>query len=698
MKYRGPLMFSLFIAVLMWLGWYHPLKNAEKEAVLIHTMMEGINRFHFSPKAVNDDFSQKAWNLYLKRLDGAKRWLTAEDVAQLQQWQAQLDDQVKEGRYDFFDRSIELYQAAIDKTQAWYRDILAQPFDFSKEETVELDGDKRQWAADDQDLREYWRKWLKYETLTRLHDKLEQQKKGEDEELAGKSFEELEAMAREEVRKMMDNWYIRLKKRKRPDHLSVYLNAITNVFDPHTSYYKPIDKQNFDISMSGKLEGIGARLQADGEYTKVVEVVVGGPAWKEGELEENDRILKVAQEGEEPVEVTGMTLDEVVQLIRGPKGTKVTLTVKKADGSIKDITIVRDVVIFEEGFAKSLLLGSPQGEVVGYIWLPRFYADFNDPSGRQCARDVAKEIDKLKAHQVAGIIIDLRNNGGGSLRDVVQMTGLFIEKGPIVQVKSRGRRPIILDDEDSRVQWDGPLIVMVNSFSASASEIMAAALQDYKRAVIVGSKSTFGKGTVQRFFDLDQALPGHNDIKPLGQIKITMQKFYRINGGATQLRGVTPDINLPDQYQYIEVGEKEQDFPLPWSQIDPVPYEQDVFVVRHLDKIKKAAVARMKQDSIFQKILEHARWVKDQQEHTGHPLNMAQWEAEESRTEAYLEAYNKLFDREVVPVVRNLEEDLPHINSDEGRRARNEEWVKNVKKDVYIAQTLQIMHDLIVYN
>ncbi len=698
MKYRGPIFFSLVVAGLMWVGWYQPLKNAEKEAVLIHTMLEGINRFHFSPKPIDDDFSAMAWDLYLKRLDGAKRWLTGQDIEQLAPWKYQIDDQAEAGRYEFFDLSVQLFSNALDKTQQWYREILAQPFDFSKEETVELDGEKRPWALDDAALREYWRKWLKYETLTRLHDKQEQQAKGEDEELAGKTFEELEAMARKEVLDMMDNWYTRLKKRKRPDHLSVYLNAITNIFDPHTSYYKPIDKQNFDISMSGKLEGIGARLQADGEYTKVVEVVVGGPAWKQGGLEENDRILKVAQEGEEPVEVTGMTLDEVVQLIRGPKGTKVTLTVKKADGSIKDITIVRDVVIFEEGFAKSLLLENEHGETIGYIWLPRFYADFEDPSGRQCARDVAREVEKLKNHNVDGIIIDLRNNGGGSLRDVVEMTGLFIEKGPIVQVKSRGRRPVVLDDEDPGVAWDGPLVVMVNSFSASASEIMAAALQDYRRAVIVGSKSTFGKGTVQRFFDLDRALPGHNDLKPLGQIKITMQKFYRINGGATQLRGVTPDINLPDQYQYIDVGEKEQDYPLPWSQIEPVKYEQDVYVVKHLDKIRKAAEARLARDTVWQKILAHAQWVKEQQDHTSHPLSLEKWEAETEAEEAYLEAYDKLFDREVIHTVRNLDEDLDHINSDEGRKARNEEWIKNLKKDVYVAETLRIMHDLIRYH
>ncbi|MEO1715046.1 MAG: S41 family peptidase, partial [Bacteroidota bacterium] len=379
-----------------------------------------------------------------------------------------------------------------------------------------------------------------------------------------------------DVLKTFDDWYERLEKRKRSDYLSIYINSITNVFDPHTSYFEPIEKQNFDINMSGKLEGIGARLQSDGNYTKITSVIVGGPAWKQGDLKENDKIMKVAQDGEDPIDVTGMQLDDVVSQIRGEKGTKVILTVKKIDGSIADIEIVRDVVILEEGFAKSLILHTTAKEKVGFISLPRFYDDFYDEEGRSCARDVATEIDKLKKENVRGIILDLRNNGGGSLRDVVTMSGFFIEKGPIVQVKARGRSPEVLEDNDPSVKWDGHLIVMVNQFSASASEILAAALQDYERAVIVGSTSTFGKGTVQRFYNLDRAIPGYSELKPFGEIKLTTQKFYRIDGGSTQLKGVTPDIILPDMYSYIETGEKEQEYPMNWTQIAPVPHEQNV--------------------------------------------------------------------------------------------------------------------------
>lgn len=422
---------------------------------------------------------------------------------------------------------------------------------------------KKPFAKDDATLKDYWRQSMKWETMTRLAEKLEKKEKGE-ENFKDKTYEELEAEARKDVLKVYDDWYVRLEKRKRNDYLSMYLNTFTNIFDPHTEYYEPIDKQNFDIGMSGRLEGIGARLQTDGDLTKVSEIIVGGPAWKEGKLEENDKIVKVAQ-GDDPewTDITGMVINDVVQLIRGKPGTKVRLSVKKADGSTKEIVIIRDVVIIEEGFAKSLLIETEEKETIGYLRLPKFYADFNNSNGRRCADDVAVELEKLKQAGVQGIILDLRSNGGGSLRDVVKMSGFFVEEGPIVQVKSRTRKAEVLSDDDPGVQYSGPLIVMVNQFSASASEILAAALQDYGRAVIVGTgTSTFGKGTVQRFFDLDAVIRGNPEVKPLGEIKLTVQKFFRVNGGSTQLRGVTPDIVLPDNWLYLETGEKEEDFPM----------------------------------------------------------------------------------------------------------------------------------------
>ena len=695
MKNRGILL-ALVAAAALFFAFYPPVNNAQKEAALMQSLLTDLNYYHYNPLELDDELSEKMYDLFIDRIDGGRRWLTQADVDQLAVYKHQLDDDAQQANFTFLDLSIQLQEAGIEKTQAWYREILAQPFTFDSDETIEVDPEKKPFAKDDAELRRYWEEAMKWETMTRLAEKLEKKAKG-DEDFKDKTEAELEAEAREDVLEVFDSWYTRLEKRKRSDHLSLYLNTFTNVFDPHTEYYEPIDKQNFDIGMSGRLEGIGARLQTDGEYTKVSEIIVGGPAWKAGELSEEDKIMKVAQDDEpEWTDITGMVINDVVQLIRGKPGTKVRLKIKKADGSTEEISIVRDVVILEEGFAKSLLID--QGEqTVGYIRLPKFYADFQDRNGRRCAEDIAIELEKLKKAGVDGIILDLRNNGGGSLRDVVTMGGYFIEEGPIVQVKSRGRQPEVLTDDDPTVQYNGPLIVMVNQFSASASEILAAALQDYVRAIIVGTgESTFGQGTVQRFFDLDAVVRGNNDLKPLGNVKLTVQKFFRVNGGSTQLKGVTPDIILPSNWSYIETGEKEEEYPMQWTQIEPVEYGQRVYSLAGLPKIRERSAARIRSSEVFQQVYEHARKVKQQRDDTNHRLNLAAYQAENEAWEAETEAYEKLFEAEVVTGVSNLPVDVADIEADESKKARNDEWISDVKKDVYLQETLNIMRDMIV--
>lgn len=394
-----------------------------------------------------------------------------------------------------------------------------------------------------------------------------------------------------------------------------------------------------------------------------------------------------------------MLLNDVVQLIRGKKGTVVTLTIKKVDGTVKDVTIERDIVVLEEQFAKSLILdGAADGERIGYINLPSFYADFEDNNGRFSAEDIAQEIEKLKAENVDGIIIDLRNNGGGSLRDVVKMSGFFIEKGPVVQVKSRGQAPEVLRDVDPRVQYDGPLAIMVNTYSASASEILAAALQDYGRAIIVGSNSTFGKGTVQRFLDLDRTIRGYSELKPLGEIKLTTQKFYRINGGSTQLHGVTPDIVLPDNLHYIEAGEREREYAMEWTEIPAVEYSQNVMKIRNLEEIKARSAKRVAETAPFQKVLENAKRLEEQRDQTELPLQLAAYQKMQEEQEAEAERYEGLFELEVNHGVANLSTDLPGIQIDEARKARNDNWIEQVTKDIYIRETVNIVHDLIELN
>ncbi|MEL6720598.1 MAG: S41 family peptidase, partial [Bacteroidota bacterium] len=585
MRLKKPLFFSVVVAaVLGALAFLPQVDSAEKEALLMNTILGVSDNYHFNPQDIDDEFSKKLYNLYLERIDRGHRWLTKEDIKKLEVYKTELDDEALSGNFDFLTLSIELLDKGIEKTQAYYKSILTESFDYDISESIELDSEKNEFAANDKDLKESWRKNLKYEVMTRYLDKLEAQKKAkEDDELKSKSKDELMEDAKKKVLKLYDDWYDRMTKLRRTDRLTTYLNCITNIFDPHTGYFEPIQKENFDIEFKGRLEGIGARLVASDDFTKVSSIVVGGPAWKAGELEEEDLIMKVAQgDEEEAVDIKGMRTDDVVQLIRGKKGTKVRLTIKKSDGTEKEISIIRDVVVIDARFAKSLLLETEEETQVGYIHLPGFYADFQDRSGRFSAADIEKEINKLKKDQVEGIILDLRSNPGGSLEEVRKMAGFFIEDGPVVQVKSRETRPEVLRDVDKKVQYEGPLVVLVNSFSASASEILAAALQDYDRAVIVGSNSTYGKGTVQRFIDLDRLVRGNAQVKPLGQLKLTMQKYYRIDGGSVQLRGVVPDIILPDNYHFIDVGERDYEYAMDWTSIAPVNYDQNVYKIKNI--------------------------------------------------------------------------------------------------------------------
>lgn len=710
MKLRTPILLGLVgVGIFALAASWSRRSDADKESLLFQALVNGLEQLHYQPVAINDDFSKKAYKLYLHRLDGGKRWLTQPDIAQLKKYELLIDDEAKEGKFGFFNITLDLINNSITKTQGYYRDILSKPFDFKASEELELDGDKRDWAKNDQELRQYWHQMLKYETLTRVADKLEEQEKlnkekpdqasaVKDDPMAGtpkKTVAELEEEARKDILKQFDDWYKRMAKYNRTDRLNDYLNAITNVFDPHTNYYEPKEKEAFDISMSGSLEGIGARLTNEGDYTKITEIIPGGPAWKGKELEEGDLVVKVAQGAAEPVDITGYRVDDVVKLIRGKKGTEVRLTVKKKDNTTKIIRIIREIVIMEEGFAKSMIINLPGTiENVGYIKLPRFYADFNGISGRNCADDVAKEVERLKRLNVKGIILDLRNNGGGSLRDVVKMSGLFIESGPIVQVKARDRKPEVLYDTDPTVQYRGAFVVMVNEYSASASEILAAAMQDYGRAIVVGSRATFGKGTVQRFIDLDDGLPpAMDDLKPLGEVKLTIQKFYRVNGGSTQLKGVVPDIVLPDRYHYLKTGEAEQEYPLAWTEIASVPYQQNVWKPKDLKSLVAASEKRQMQNAAFKTVQEEARRLKEDQDHSKEQLSLEKYRTELRKRKQANERYEDLFKENEFLAVLNLEEDKAAMASDESGKARNEEMIKALRKDFYLVETLNILAD-----
>ncbi|WP_026463991.1 carboxy terminal-processing peptidase [Adhaeribacter aquaticus] len=668
-------------------------KAVDKNSLLLRVVMQGLNTAHFQPEKIDDNFSKKVFDLYLKRLDVNKKFLTQADITQLMKFQTDIDDQVKRGSHDFFEQTTLLFNTRVKETEGYYKEILAKPFDFEKEESIETDPDKMSRPTDKAALREAWRKYLKYQTLGQLTEMMDMQEKAKergDNKDANKSFAEMEAEARKKVLKTYEDFYKRLSQNSKEEQFSLFMNAITNTYDPHTEYFAPDDKASFDIEMTGRLEGIGASLQERDGFIKVAEIVPGSASYRQGELKAGDIIIKVAQANQEPVSVEGMRLDNAIKLIRGKKGTEVRLTVKKPDGTIKVIPIIREVVIIEETYAQSAVINSDKK--IGYIRLPKFYADFSRRGGRNSGEDVRKEVEKLKQEGASGIILDLRTNGGGSLSDAVEMSGLFIPKGPIVQVETSGSAPQVLEDKDPTVQFDGPLVVMVNSFSASASEIVAAAMQDYKRAIIIGSP-TYGKGTVQQVFDLDQAIQGgeYSSMKPFGSLKLTTQKFYRINGGATQLRGVTPDIILPDFYSFLKEGEKDQDYPLPWDEIKPANYKpwNPSF---NIASVKAKSQQRVSTHPSFVQVTQQAERMRKRMEQSSQSLKLTTFRAEQKKSRDESKKYETLEKSMAGLTVSPLRVDLAQAK-DTLAAGRYNKFAKNIQKDIYVNEAVNIVKD-----
>ena len=687
---------SLFlIAPMLFVAFGFYLKSQDEgEDILLKAVTASLQGAHYDPAVIDDEFSEKAYKLYLKNIDANKRLLSKADVKQLDKFEKEIDDEIKNGTYDLFNVSLKIVNKQTTLTEQFFEDILAQPFDFTVNEEVDFDEDIP-YAKNDKELKDRWRTYLKYNVLTKLYaDQLAQEKAQEksDTIFTPEPFDTLEYNARKSVLKTHRDYYARLKRLERKDRLSMYINSITAVYDPHTNYFPPADKENFDIQMSGQLEGIGAQLQEKDGYIKITNIIPGGPSSLQGDLQANDLILKVKQEGGEAVNIVDWRIDDAVKIIRGKKGTKVTLTVRKPDGAEQDITITRDVVILEETYAKSLLLNDKDNVKTGYIYLPSFYADFRNPRGRFSWKDVKAEVEKLKTAGVKGIILDLRNNGGGSLDDVVKMGGLFIDEGPIVQVKVKGRKPQVLADRYAGAEWDGALVIMINEFSASASEIMAAAMQDYGRAVIVGSSSSHGKGTVQRFLNLNQTIRNKN-IPDLGSIKLTIQKFYRINGDATQLKGVSSDILLPDNYMYIKTGEEEQDYPMAWDQIESASYDSKIYQVKK--SVFETSKARVQSNETFKLIEENARRWEKQRESRKYPLSIAKYALREENQKAEGEKFEILNKLEISGFeVTNITSDLDRIKTEESRVKINDNWIKSILKDPYVYESLQIIEDL----
>jgi carboxyl-terminal processing protease len=661
---------------------------------LLGLIIRGFNEVHYAPQPVDDSFSEKIFREFLMRIDFNKKAFTKEDVNRLDQYRKSIDNEINAGSFEFFNAVMKIHKERMDQAYRYSKLPLEAPIRFDREESIETDGEKLSYAADSNALKDEWRKYMKLQVLQQLNEEEQRQQKAKakSDTVKIKSFEQLESESRAKVKKSNEEFFSRVRELEENDWMAIYLNCISNIEDPHSEYFPPVQKQNFDIQLSGQLEGIGAQLQQrDGEI-KIMSIVAGSASWREGQLKANDVILKVAQGNLEPVSVEGMRLDKAIQLIRGKKGTEVRLTVRKPDGSILTVPIIRDIVVLEATYAQSAIIHSGESKI-GYLRLPEFYIPMGSEGGRSSAEDVQKELKKLQEEGVTGIILDLRDNGGGSLQEAVKIGGFFINKGPIVQVRPRGENPNIMYDTDASVVYGGPLTIMVNGSSASASEIVAAAMQDYHRAVIIGS-NTFGKGTVQNIFNLDNFVSRATNSAPgFGSLKVTIQKFYRINGDATQLKGVIPDLELPDPYAEIPSGEKEDKYAIGWDEITRATYEP-LKSNYDVPALKARSDKRISSSSPFQLITEQADDYKIRSQHSMYSLNYKRYSEEQNELDEKQKKYDAITSDTALVSISNLAVDLSKVNSDSTRVARNDQFLKNLKKDVYLNEAAKVVMEM----
>jgi carboxyl-terminal processing protease len=666
-----------------------------KRRALFSTLGGLLRQGHFAPKNLDDAFSKSVHKKFLERLDYSKTFFLQEDIKEFAIYQYQIDNQIEKGSSEFFDLVSSTYDDRIKEAEGYYKNHIDMPMNFNTNESIELDGKKLEWTQSKQELNNRWKTNMKYRLLSRYNELRENQKEaiadGKLEKKDIKTDAELKKDARKSIKKSMEYYFRRINKITEKEKFTLYLNAITQNYDPHTTYMAPKDKKRFDVEMSGSFFGIGAVLKLNDETICEIErVMPGTPSSRQGSLKAGDQILKVAQGDEDPIEVVGWDLEDIVNIIRGKKGSTVKLTVKHMGGTEEVIPIVRGKIEMEASFAKSLIINENNNKI-GYISLPSFYASFNDFNGRRCSTDMKEEIEKLKKASVDGIVIDLRNNGGGSLGDVVDIAGYFIEDGPVVQVKSQNRRPQEMRDRDPGILYNGPLAILINSNSASASEILAAAMQDYKRAVILGSTS-FGKGTVQRIVNLDDYFKGSTEYKPLGSLKITTQKFYRVNGGATQLKGVEPDIKIPTTYELLDQGERKDENAMAWDQImsaDFNPYGLN------FDKLIKKSKQRIASDKNFALIKKNAKRIKKRDEDNRYSLNITTYNREIEEGKKISKEYEALKKAKQKLTLTNLPAIANAVAKDTLEKAKNKTWHEAVETDPYISEAVNVLADWI---
>lgn len=662
---------------------------------ILQIVGEILAQGHYSPKEINDEFSKKVYTKYFEELDSDKNIFLKEDLATLNSFSTKIDDEIKGAPVQFFLEVGKIFNKRTTEAAAIYQEILAQPFSFTTRESIIMDSKKTDFAANAAERKEKWRKYLKYMTLQRYVELLENRESNKGKEgFVAKTDAELEKEAREKVKVAMDRIFERYRLKHDDDEkFSVYVNTITSMMDPYTEFMPPVDKRYFDEQLSGSFYGIGAQLTYDEGNIKIASVLPGGPAQKSEQVEVGDLVVRVAQGKDSAVDLTGYSVEDAVKIIRGKKGTEVRLTLRKKDGTLKTLSLIRDKIVQDEAYVRSAVINEGTARI-GYIFLPEFYANFEDPSDpHRSSVDVANEVKKLKAENVDGIVIDLRNNGGGSLYDVIQIAGLFIDQGPIVQVKDRQRQPEVMKDRDGGVLYDGPLAVMVNEFSASASEIFAAAIQDYGRGIVIGSTSTYGKGTVQRSFGLD-AESNFRSSSELGSLKLTLQKFYRISGGSTQQKGVVPDVIIPDYYEYLKFRERDNPNAMEYDEIGKASYTkwQPGF---SFQPITSQARARVANDSVFNMIKKETDILARQNDRE-YPLEINQFRAEQKITRDAVKRIEKLVKMDSNMQAAFLKQDESrYISEDKDKTARYKQWLSNISKDIYVDQAVKVINDMV---
>ena len=663
-----------------------------KDRLLVDLVSYVLDKLHYDPQIINDDFSIKVYDDFIDAVDSQKRFLLKSDIELFSQFRLSIDDQINSSDIAFFNVVYETLKTRIDEVESFYGEILEDPFNFQINEEINLDYENLDYASNLAELKRIWRKRLKLSALDGYASKKEIK---DQEEVI--SEEEIEIESRTAISENLKDFFQFNSELERSDWFSIYLNSIVTQFDPHTSYLAPEAKEAFDQNISGKFQGIGARLFKRNQQVEISEIIIGGPVWRDNLLNVGDIIIAVAQSAEEePTEISLMKLTDATDLIKGEKGTNVFLTIKRVDGGIEQVEITRDIVELEETYAKSSII-KDDSNVYGLINLPRFYVDFDDYGERNAASDIKKEILELKNKNINGLILDLRNNGGGSLKTVVDITGFFIEKGPVVQVKSIGGRKEILKDNDPSIIWDGPLVILVNEFSASASEILAAALQDYNRAIILGSKQTYGKGTVQNVIDLNNVISG-NTYGDLGSLKITTDKFYRVNGGSTQLEGVKSDLIFPNRYSYIDIGEKDLENPLSWDKIDPARYDNSVKVFNYAQAISNSK-ERIGQNEYFTIIDQHAKLIKSKQDDKTISLNYNSYKEDQAEFKLQTDKLKVIEDFNSPYLFEWNDSNLDANTSyNDDMKEKRDRWIKSLQKDIYVNEAMNLLIDLLSFE